>query len=108
MSREHICNLCGIRYRKKQALERHLATTTHDYSCSVCGAKFLKEKLRREHLKKVHDTEDDSKRCPICFKIFKTKYDFILTLYDFGDNNFVTKFDLCFDKKKGVQIQGKI
>ncbi|XP_065581857.1 zinc finger protein ZFP2-like isoform X2 [Artemia franciscana] len=60
--------------QKKQALERHLATTTHDYSCSVCGAKFLKEKLRREHLKKVHDTEDDSKRCPICFKIFKTKH----------------------------------
>ncbi|XP_025116073.1 zinc finger protein 341-like isoform X3 [Pomacea canaliculata] len=54
------CTKCGNKYTTPEALEHHLATTTHQYPCPHCHKIFSCERFLRRHLP-IHGSEGCNK-----------------------------------------------
>nr|CAD7257206.1 unnamed protein product [Timema shepardi] len=65
------CVKCKSQFVNPEALDHHLATSTHNYSCASCGKVFTCERYLRRHLV-THRTAEPFK-CPDCGKGFKTE-----------------------------------
>ncbi|KAK7474036.1 hypothetical protein BaRGS_00034746 [Batillaria attramentaria] len=66
------CTKCGNKYTTPEALEHHLATTTHQYPCPHCPKVFSCERFLRRHLP-IHGSEGQFE-CATCNKRFKTEH----------------------------------
>lgn len=66
------CTKCGNKYTTPEALEHHLATTTHQYPCPHCPKIFSCERFLRRHLP-IHGSEGQFE-CTTCNKRFKTEH----------------------------------
>ncbi|XP_033626406.1 zinc finger protein 341-like isoform X2 [Asterias rubens] len=70
--KEYRCNKCMNRYSTPEALEHHLATTTHHYGCPHCKKVFPCERYLRRHLP-THSAHGQF-TCHVCQKSFKTDH----------------------------------
>ncbi|KAK7115247.1 zinc finger protein 341-like isoform X2 [Littorina saxatilis] len=66
------CTKCGNKYTTPEALEHHLATTSHQYPCPHCTKNFTCERFLRRHLP-IHGSEGQFE-CVACQKRFKTEH----------------------------------
>ncbi|XP_006825191.1 zinc finger protein 341-like [Saccoglossus kowalevskii] len=66
------CNKCMNKYATPEALDHHLATTSHSYPCPNCDKVFPCERYLRRHLP-VHGTMGEHV-CDHCKKRFKTEH----------------------------------
>ncbi|XP_041355906.1 zinc finger protein 341-like isoform X2 [Gigantopelta aegis] len=66
------CTKCMNKYSSPEALEHHMATTTHNYACPHCDKVFMCERYLRRHLP-THGTEGQFE-CYTCLKKFKTEH----------------------------------
>jgi len=66
------CTKCGNKYTTPEALEHHMATTSHDYRCIHCDKQFTCERFLRRHLP-IHGSEGQFE-CNQCHKRFKTEH----------------------------------
>ncbi|XP_021375901.1 zinc finger protein 341-like isoform X3 [Mizuhopecten yessoensis] len=66
------CTKCMNKYSTPEALEHHLATSTHNHSCPHCEKTFTCERYLRRHLPS-HGSEGQF-QCPTCEKRFKGEH----------------------------------
>ncbi|XP_050396148.1 zinc finger protein 341 [Patella vulgata] len=66
------CNKCLNKYSTPEALDAHLASTSHQYQCPHCEKYFTCERYLRRHLP-THGTEGQF-QCTVCWKKFKTEH----------------------------------
>ncbi|XP_076470285.1 uncharacterized protein LOC143300466 isoform X2 [Babylonia areolata] len=66
------CTKCGNKYTTPEALEHHMATTSHQYPCPHCNKVFTCERFLRRHLP-IHGSEGQFV-CTTCEKRFKTEH----------------------------------
>ncbi|XP_019629163.1 PREDICTED: zinc finger protein 341-like [Branchiostoma belcheri] len=66
------CPKCMNKYASPEALDHHLATSSHNYSCPHCEKVFPCERYLRRHLP-THGTMGDHV-CNVCEKRFKTEH----------------------------------
>ncbi|KAL4231292.1 hypothetical protein ACF0H5_008872 [Mactra antiquata] len=78
---DHICDICGMAFVKKNMLKSHLERHNLEndpnveqerYKCEVCGSLFRSKYYAAEHMKSAHGGEKDE-ICPTCGMAFYTK-----------------------------------
>ncbi|KAJ9574971.1 hypothetical protein L9F63_007861, partial [Diploptera punctata] len=70
-SRSYRCIKCKSKFSSPEALDHHMAVSTHSYPCQHCGKIFTCERYLRRHLP-THGTAQ-SYMCPQCGKGFRTE-----------------------------------
>ena len=69
--RVYRCIKCKSQFSSPEALDHHMAVSTHSYPCPHCGKIFACERYLRRHLP-THGTAK-SFMCPQCGKGFRTE-----------------------------------
>ncbi|XP_046585126.1 zinc finger protein 341-like isoform X2 [Haliotis rubra] len=93
------CTKCMNKYSTPEALEHHMASTTHSYGCPHCDKVFACERYLRRHLP-THGTEGQFE-CSTCKKRFKTEnYLKTHTLIHTGEKPYrCDTCSACFNRK---------
>ncbi|XP_067650777.1 zinc finger protein 341-like isoform X2 [Haliotis asinina] len=93
------CTKCMNKYSTPEALEHHMASTTHSYACPHCDKVFACERYLRRHLP-THGTEGQFE-CSTCKKRFKTEnYLKTHTLIHTGEKPYrCDTCSACFNRK---------
>ncbi|XP_067931832.1 zinc finger protein 341-like isoform X2 [Watersipora subatra] len=68
------CVECGNCYASTEALEHHVATTSHSHPCPQCSKVYPSPRLLRRHLMSHRPEEEREFTCDICNKAMKSEY----------------------------------
>ncbi|CAH1793094.1 unnamed protein product, partial [Owenia fusiformis] len=67
----HICEHCGVQYKNKRSLNRHMETHRFgDFICEICNRTFSSSQCLRVHKDSVHQLSKRVLSCDQCQKVF--------------------------------------
>ncbi|XP_055702191.1 zinc finger protein 39-like [Phlebotomus papatasi] len=86
LNKKHQCPICQKKIISEWHLDKHIKTHSHHenrFFCCICCTNFKKKgslrlHMKYNHIRRIHekklDNEDNEEECPVCGKLFSSKF----------------------------------